>query len=186
MGLRSNGASTEIHLRRRVMAFGSLLTVATTLVITLVGLAIHPYVILVTAAAVALVVAGVVLVLTTSGTTRVAGFAIVLAGVVTWVWILVDADAINYVVALAVGAAIATALALLALRPRPYRPPPQDRPTPRKPFILMNERSGGGKVTKFDLDERARAAPGHEQALGGPRHLDAAGGHQPDVRHAGH
>jgi diacylglycerol kinase family enzyme len=140
------------------MAFGSLLTVATTLVITLVGLAIHPYVILVTAAAVALVVAGVVLVLTTSGTTRVAGFAIVLAGVVTWIWILVDADAINYVVALAVGAAIATALALLALRPRPYRPPPQDRPTPRKPFILMNERSGGGKVTKFDLDERARAA----------------------------
>jgi diacylglycerol kinase family enzyme len=31
-------------------------------------------------------------------------------------------------------------------------------PTPRSPFLIMNPRSGGGKVARFDLVEKARAA----------------------------
>jgi diacylglycerol kinase family enzyme len=158
MGLRSNDPSANIHMRRRVMAFVALATMVTTALITLAGLAIHPYVILISSAAIALVVAGVVLIITKPGATRVLGSAIVVAGILAWVWILVDGDAINLMIVLAAGAAIATVFALLALRPRPYRPPAQEAPTPRKPFILMNQRSGGGKVGKFDLDEKARAA----------------------------
>jgi diacylglycerol kinase family enzyme len=158
MGLRSNDPSTDIHKRRRVMAFVALATMAITVVITLAGLALHPYVILVSSAAIALIVAGVVLIITTRGATRVLGIAIVVAGIVAWVWMLVDGDAIKFMIVLAAGAAIATVSALLALRPRPYRPPAQEARTPRKPFILMNQRSGGGKVTKFELDDKARAA----------------------------
>ena len=29
-------------------------------------------------------------------------------------------------------------------------------PPPSRPFLIMNPRSGGGKVARFDLDERAR------------------------------
>jgi diacylglycerol kinase family enzyme len=131
---------------------------ATTVVITLIGLALHPYLVLVTSAAIALVTAGLVLVVTTLGARRLLGEAIVIAGVIVWIWILVDAETIGFVVALGVGTAASTVLALLALRPRPYRPPAREAPMPRKPFILMNKRSGGGKVSKFQLDEKARAA----------------------------
>jgi len=154
----SNDPSSSIHLRRRVMAFVALATMAVTVVITLAGLALHPYVVLISSAAVALIVAGVILVVTTRGTRRVLGIAIVVAGIVAWLWILVDGGAITFVIVLAAGATIATVFALLALRPRPYRPPAREASIPRKPFILMNQRSGGGKVGKFDLDEKARAA----------------------------
>jgi hypothetical protein len=90
MGLRSNDPSTDIHKRRRVMAFVALATMAITVVITLAGLALHPYVILVSSAAIALIVAGVVLIITTRGATRVLGIAIGVSGIVAWVWMLVD------------------------------------------------------------------------------------------------
>ncbi|MEV0719255.1 diacylglycerol kinase family protein [Asanoa sp. NPDC050611] len=44
-----------------------------------------------------------------------------------------------------------------------------DTPPPRHPFLIMNPRSGGGKVARFDLANRARAL-GAEVAL-----LDATG-----------
>src|SRR3954451_392760 len=161
MGLRSRDPSTDevdTSIGRRAMALASLAAIAATLVIALLGLILHPYVILISSAAVALVVAGLILVVTTSHGTRLLGAAIAVAGIVAWLWILVDGDAINFVIAPAVGTAVATFLALLALRPRPYRPPARDAPTPSKPFILMNRGSGGGKVEKFELDTRARAA----------------------------
>ncbi|MDQ0931504.1 diacylglycerol/lipid kinase family protein [Streptomyces turgidiscabies] len=43
---------------------------------------------------------------------------------------------------------------------------------PRHPWVLMNPRSGGGKVGRFGLVEKARAA-GCQVVL-----LDGAGGHQ--------
>src|SRR4029079_13635923 len=123
---------------------------------TLLGLALHPFVILVTSAALALVVAGLILVVTTPGARRLLGGSTVIAGFVAWIWTLVDGDAIILVIVLALGTAISTLLALLALRPRPYRPPPRAATTPRKPFILMNPRSGGGKVAKFQLDTKGK------------------------------
>lgn len=154
----SNAPSTSTDLGRRVLAFVALAFMGVTILITIVGLILHPYVILITSAAVALVVAGVVIIATTRGGRRLLGVAIVITGVIAWIWVLLDGGAITFVIALAVGSAIATFLALLALRPEPYRPPARRAVTPSKPFILMNRRSGGGKVEKFQLDEKAKEA----------------------------
>ena len=69
--------------------------------------------------------------------------------------------------ALAVGAvcaALVPAAAALDRDRRPYRMPEYDAPRPRNPFIVMNPRSGGGKVTKFGLADKAKAL-GAEVAL---------------------
>src|SRR5262245_25777361 len=136
MGPRADPSAGEARpgAGRRVTAFVALATMAMTIVITLVGLTLHPYVALIAAAALALVAAGVVLFVTRPGATRLLGAVIVASGVVAWIWILVDGDAINFVIALALGTALSTFLALLALRPRPYRPPAREAPAPGKPF----------------------------------------------------
>ncbi|GGZ88007.1 diacylglycerol/lipid kinase family protein [Streptomyces bluensis] len=46
---------------------------------------------------------------------------------------------------------------------------------PRHPWVLMNPRSGGGKVGRFHLVDEARAAGAQVVLLEGPRHQDVAG-----------
>jgi len=161
MDLRSDDTSANTVERgagRRVLALFALGVMAATVLIAVLGLILHPLVIVWSSAAVALVVAGVVLLVTTPGIRRLLGGAAAVAGVIAWIWILVDGDAILFIVAIAVGTAVSTPLALLALRPEPYRPPARETPPPSKPFILMNRRSGGGKVEKFELDTKAGSA----------------------------
>ena len=45
---------------------------------------------------------------------------------------------------------------------------------PRQPFLIMNPRSGGGKVGKFGLKERAEAAGAQVVLLEGPEIIDVA------------
>ena len=45
---------------------------------------------------------------------------------------------------------------------------------PRRAFIVMNPRSGGGKVAKFGLDEKARALGAQVAMLDGPEIVDVA------------
>lgn len=61
---------------------------------------------------------------------------------------------------------VAGRVAHLALRPPPseWDTPVADAPPPRRPFLVMNPRSGGGKVARFGLVERAEAL-GAEVAL---------------------
>ena len=161
MGSRSDAPprrSARTATGRRVTACIALGVMAATAVVALVGLILHPAVILLSTVAVALAVAGVILIVTAPGIKRLLGAATAVAGVVAWVWILVDGDAIVFVIAIAVGTAVATPLAVIALRPEPYRPPARQAPVPGKPFILMNPRSGGGKVERFQLDTKARDA----------------------------
>jgi diacylglycerol kinase family enzyme len=159
MGPRSGDASERerrVDTGRRVLALAALAAMAATIVIALVGLVLHPLVIALSSVAAALVVEGVILIVTTAGSRRPTGAAIAIVGVVAWVWILIDGDAFGFVVGIIVGTAISTVLTVWALRPRPYRPPGREPPAPAKPFILMNPRSGGGKVRTFDLDTKAR------------------------------
>lgn len=73
------------------------------------------------------------------------------------------------------------ALAVAAARNAPPpahgpSPPPQERPPPahpRHPWILMNPRSGGGKVDRHHLADKARAA-GARVVLLGAGHQDVA------------
>ncbi|WP_116450405.1 diacylglycerol/lipid kinase family protein [Blastococcus litoris] len=62
--------------------------------------------------------------------------------------------------------AAATAAAHEALRPDPseWALPVAEAPAPRRPFLVMNPRSGGGKVIRFRLRERAEEL-GAEVAL---------------------
>ena len=45
---------------------------------------------------------------------------------------------------------------------------------PRRPFLIMNPRSGGGKVTKFGLQEKAQALGAEVALLQGPGIVDVA------------
>ncbi|HEY7812173.1 MAG TPA: acylglycerol kinase family protein, partial [Nakamurella sp.] len=72
---------------------------------------------------------------------------------------------------LAVGGAAAHA----AMRGRtPPWMPAVRTPAPRQPFIVMNPRSGGGKVVQFDLQRKAEELGAEVALLDGPGHVDVA------------
>ncbi|MFC7279375.1 diacylglycerol/lipid kinase family protein [Paractinoplanes rhizophilus] len=50
---------------------------------------------------------------------------------------------------------------------RDHRPDEFDTPPPARPFLIMNPRSGGGKVGRFELDSRARKLGATVYLLGG-------------------
>ncbi|GAA3388326.1 hypothetical protein GCM10020369_34070 [Cryptosporangium minutisporangium] len=81
-------------------------------------------------------------------------------------WVVV-VTALLWVLALGLGR---TALSEL---PRPAPPAEYDTPSPRHPFLIMNPRSGGGKVTRFGLADAARAR-GAEVVLLDDEHKNAA------------
>jgi len=47
-------------------------------------------------------------------------------------------------------------------------------PPARHPYLIMNPKSGGGKVEKFDLQRKAEALGAEVFLLGGPEHVDVA------------
>jgi diacylglycerol kinase family enzyme len=71
-------------------------------------------------------------------------------------------------------AAAAAGRVALARRPRAAPPVEHETPPPRRPFLIMNPRSGGGKVGLFDLERRARALGADVFLLDGPTVVDVA------------
>jgi diacylglycerol kinase family enzyme len=69
--------------------------------------------------------------------------------------------------------AAAVGAARTALRPdrSAWELPVVDAPAPMRPFFVMNPRSGGGKVARFDLQQRAEALGGEVALLDQP-HTD--------------
>ncbi|SDU52723.1 diacylglycerol/lipid kinase family protein [Gordonia westfalica] len=69
---------------------------------------------------------------------------------------------------------VAIACARRALRPTPAQSLMPEHPAPPvlHPFLVMNPRSGGGKVVRFDLQRRAEALGAEVALLSGPEHLD--------------
>lgn len=70
--------------------------------------------------------------------------------------------------------AVAAARAALARDAIPERPPEYDVPPPRRPFLIMNPRSGGGKVVRFGLKDKAEALGATVAVLEGPGSVDVA------------
>ena len=70
--------------------------------------------------------------------------------------------------------ALAVALGRAALRrdPSPGEMRGYDAPLPRRPYLIMNPRSGGGKVAKFGLKEKAEALGAEVALLEGPGTVD--------------
>jgi diacylglycerol kinase family enzyme len=83
------------------------------------------------------------------------------------IWVAVVAVVL---VALAVGAA------RLALAPAAADPgmPVHEVPPPQHAFLIMNPRSGGGKVAKFGLEQKAEAKGAEVALLEGPGDVDVA------------
>jgi len=76
-------------------------------------------------------------------------------------------------IALLVLAAGAGRRALAPAAPDPGMPARQVSP-PKRAFLIMNPKSGGGKVTKFDLKEKAEALGAEVALLEGPGEVDVA------------
>jgi diacylglycerol kinase family enzyme len=72
--------------------------------------------------------------------------------------------------------ALAIAAARLALTPVAAAPgmPVREVPPPRRAFLIMNPRSGGGKVGRFGLKEKAEAMGAEVVLLEGPGEVDVA------------
>jgi diacylglycerol kinase family enzyme len=70
--------------------------------------------------------------------------------------------------------ALAVALGRAALRrdPGPGEMREYDAPSPRRPYLIMNPRSGGGKVARFGLREKAEALGAEVALLEGPGTVD--------------
>ena len=81
-------------------------------------------------------------------------------------------------VALVAAAALIAAIgcARAAMGALTARPPASERKAdrPQRPFLIMNPRSGGGKVGKFELPAKARALGAKVVLLDGPELIDVA------------
>lgn len=131
-------------------------TVATALVLTVAGVAGSLLLLLTAAVGSAVTLAGAWWFLTHRGVLRLAaGVLVILAPLVVAV-LYARADRIWVIVVFGLlwSAAVTAGRRALAVTAEPtvYR-----TPAPRRPFLIMNPRSGGGKVGRFDLVERARA-----------------------------
>jgi diacylglycerol kinase family enzyme len=125
----------------------------------------------------ALTLAGVWLFLSNHGLVRWLAAAVAIAAPVSVVVLYISRQllwAVLLVVLLGAISAAAGRAAIVRARPSPGMPERATLP-PYRPFMIMNPRSGGGKVGKFQLDTKA-AAHGVDVALiEGPGDVDVAG-----------
>jgi diacylglycerol kinase family enzyme len=130
--------------------------------------------VLVGLAGLALTLAGVWWALTNKGLVRGLAAALAVTAPVT-VLILYTRARLTWVVLLALGLlALGVAAGRAALRRDaiPERMQEYDVAPPRRPFLIMNPRSGGGKVARFGLKDKAEALGATVALLEGPGTVD--------------
>ena len=132
--------------------------------------------VLVGMAGLALTAAGVWWALTNKGLVRWLAVAVaVLAPLV--VLILYTSRDLLWVVLVALGllaVAVATGRAALARETVPHKMPEHHTPPPTRSYLIMNPRSGGGKVARFGLKAKAEALGATVALLQGPGTVDVA------------
>jgi len=109
------------------------------------------------------------------GALRWAGIALAVLAVVLVIITFVRADAILVALLSLALVAVGGTAARHALRhtAQPWMPTSTPQPA-RHPFIVMNPRSGGGKVVRFDLKNKAEALGAEVALLDGPGYVDVA------------
>jgi diacylglycerol kinase family enzyme len=121
-----------------------------------------------------LTAAGVWWALTHKGLVRGLAIALVVAAPVT-ILVSYTRARLTWVVLLAfglLGVAVAAGRAALGRDPGPGKMPEHDAPPPGRPFLIMNPRSGGGKVARFGLKDKAEALGATVALLEGPQIID--------------
>jgi diacylglycerol kinase family enzyme len=121
-----------------------------------------------------LTVAGVWWALTSRGLVRWLAVAVAVAAPLV-VLVTYTSRGLLWVVLVALGllaVAMAAGRAALGREAVPERMREHEVPPPRRPYLIMNPRSGGGKVTRFGLKDKAEALGATVALLEGPGPVD--------------
>jgi diacylglycerol kinase family enzyme len=132
--------------------------------------------VLVGLAGLALTAAAVWWALANKGLVRALAVVLAVAAPLT-VLLLYTRARLTWVVLVALGflaLAVAAGRAALGREAVPERMREYDVPPPRRPYLIMNPRSGGGKVTRFGLKDKAEALGAEVALLEGPGPVDVA------------
>lgn len=121
----------------------------------------------------ALAVAGAYWFLTHHGVIRAAALAVTVLAPVVVVVVFAAAGHLWAALASVLLVAVAVGCGRRALRHARVTPQPEFPAVPvRHPFFVMNPRSGGGKVVRFDLQRKAEELGAEVVLLSGPQQLD--------------
>jgi len=126
---------------------------------------------------VVLVVIGAWLALAHRGPLRAIGIVLAVAAVVAAAVLVIRANLLWVVIVCAVLLALSAMAGRAALRRgvlQPHRTLELAVEPPSRPFLIMNPRSGGGKVVRFGLREKAEALGAEVAVLDGPGTVDVA------------
>ena len=126
----------------------------------------------------ALVVIGAWLALAHRGAVRLVGVVLAVGAVVSIAVLTIRANLLWVVIVCAVLLALSAVAGRAALRrgmPAPYRAVELAVEPASRPFLIMNPRSGGGKVVRFGLREKAESLGAEVAVLEGPGTVDVAG-----------
>jgi diacylglycerol kinase family enzyme len=126
-----------------------------------------------------LTLAGVWWFLSNRGPVRWLSAAVALASPIVVIALYISRNVLLEIVLVVLLAAIAVAAARSALvgalpAEDTTGMPERMTPPPSRPFLIMNPKSGGGKVGKFRLEEKATALGADVALLGGPEEVDVA------------
>ncbi len=165
--------SPSVSAGHRWMARGAILAAVAGVLIPAIfaGLRSLPL-LLIGVAGVAISVVGVWLGLTHRGVGRLAGTVVAVMALLGVVVVYAFAEFLHIVVLSAALLLIAGIAARAALRGSGPAIPEYDVPAPRHPFIIMNPRSGGGKVARFQLVDKAEALGARVAILDGVEQVD--------------
>ena len=170
------GAPGSATAAQRWLARLALVAAATAVLVPPVAAGLRQSIalVLVGLAGLALTLAGAWWALTNKSLVRGLAAALAVAAPLT-VLVLYTRARLTWVVLLALGLlALAVAAGRAALRRDaiPERMREYEVPPPRRPYLIMNPRSGGGKVTRFGLKEKAEALGATVALLEGPGTVD--------------
>jgi len=166
-------APPSVIAGRRWAARGAILTAIAGVLVPVIfaGLRSVPLLVL-GAIGIAISLAGAWLGLTHRGVGRLAGVVVAAVAVLGVAVVYALAEFLHIVVLSAALLLIAGFTARAALRGSALPAPEYEAPAPRHPFLIMNPRSGGGKVARFRLVESAEALGARVALLEGVEQVD--------------
>src|SRR5215218_889330 len=169
-------APGRASVAQRWLARLALVAAAAAVLVPLVGIGLRASLAVTITGVIGLAVtlAGLWWALTNKGVIRWLAVAVAVAAPLV-VLVLYTSRGLLWVVLVAfalLGVAVAAGRAALGRQAAPEKMREHDVPPPRRPYVIMNPRSGGGKVTRFGLKDKAEALGATVVLLEGPGTVD--------------
>jgi diacylglycerol kinase family enzyme len=171
------GPGEPVTVAQRWLAWLSLLAALAAIAVLVVGGSTSVGVLISGVVGLALALGGGWWFLSNRGLMRWVGAAAAIAAPVCVIVLYISRHLVWEVVLVVVLTAVSVAAGRAAMmRARPSAGMPELlTPPPQRPFVIMNPRSGGGKVGKFGLNTRAAALGAQVSLIEGPGQVDVAG-----------